>query len=239
MALTAPTPITTPPTAPTRSSPSTFATRADAWLAWEEAAVAEFDLAASDTYDNAVDALASATAAQGSADDAADSVAAALASEQAAASSASAAATSAGAALWVSGNNYAVGDARRSPANAYVYRCTATATGRTTDPSTDTGYWALAAASLPVQVTVTGTTASASANGDYLLTNVAATTVTLPAAPADGDTIMVSVGNGLTTNVVNPNGKNINGEAGNMTINYRYGSVLLRYSATLGDWRTR
>jgi hypothetical protein len=223
--------ITTPPPVPLRSDPLTFNDKAEALADWYEVAVPQFNQLATEAE---ADAAASAASAGASA----ASAAAALASKNASDANAQTTAAAQGAAAWVSGTTYEAGVCVWSPISYLVYRRTATG-GGTTDPSLDIANWALAAASLPVQVTVTGTTVSASANGDYLLTNVAATTVTLPAAPADGATIMVTVGNGLATNVVNPNGKNINGEAGNMTINYRYGSVLLRYSSTLGDWRTR
>ena len=59
---------------------------------------------------------------------------------------------------------------------------------------------------LPV-FTVILTTQAAVAGNHYILTNVAATTVTLPAAPASGDTVWITPDNGLTTNVVNFNGK--------------------------------
>ena len=62
-------------------------------------------------------------------------------------------------------------------------------------------------------------------------------TITLPATPAGGDTIYFKVMNGLATNVVNPNGKNINGVAGNMTINIIAGSFGLQYVSSFGDWR--
>lgn len=82
------------------------------------------------TYENAVE-VASNTAT------AVSSAAAALASETAAASYTNVA-------RWVSGANYAVDVVRFSPITNLVYRCIATATGRTVDPSSDTGYWSSA-----------------------------------------------------------------------------------------------
>ena len=64
-----------------------------------------------------------------------------------------------------------------------------------------------------------------------------AITATLPGTPADGDLIEFKVMNGLATNVVNPNGKSINGTGGNMTINITAGSFALQYTTNTGDWR--
>lgn len=231
MAATTPPSVTALPTPPQRSDAANFATRGDAFLAALPTFQTETNAVATNAYNNAVESFDSAT-------DAAVEAAAALVSQGAAAASATAAANSAGAALWVSGTTYAIGDVRRSPVNFFAYYRKTTGAG-TTDPSADTTNWALAAGALPVQITVTGTTAAATANADYLLTNAAATTVTLPASPTDGDPVWVTIGNGRADNVINPNGKDINGVAGSMTLNRLYGSVLLRYSATLGDWRTR
>lgn len=90
----------------------------------------------------------------------------------------------------------------------------------------------------PLISVVTGTTQAATANYHYVLTNVAATTVTLPASPTAGDIIWVTVANSLTTNVINPNGKTINGASGNMTIDNAYVTVRLRYCDGTSQWRT-
>jgi len=230
MAQTAPPSLETPPTAPTRASPSTFSTRADAWLSWMERFVGQLGAALANCYGNAVDAYNNAVAGAASA-------AAALASEISAAASAAASANSAGAALWVSGGNYAVGTVRRSPANGYPYVCYTAANGRTTDPSADTGYWRLAAASAPQLVVVSGTSQTAVAWGDYELANAGATTLTLPASPADGDCVWVTARNGRRDNVVARNGKTIHGKGEDMTLDIP--CAMLRYSATYGDWRMR
>lgn len=52
--------ITTPPTAPSRQDPSTFADRSDAWVAWLEAAATEFDTVAGEVNANAAIAAAAA-----------------------------------------------------------------------------------------------------------------------------------------------------------------------------------
>lgn len=95
--------------------------------------------------------------------------------------------------------------------------------------------WA-AAGGLPTMNIVTGTTQTATAGNQYVLTNAAATTVTLPASPAAGDTVYVTVGNSLTTNVVARNGNNIQGLAEDLTLNAQYASVQLRYANATEGW---
>lgn len=208
---TSPPTISTPPEAPARTSPSTFPTKADAWVAWLESEAEDIGTCATDTYNNAVEAAASATAAQ-------------------------AAAASVDATLWVSGTTYATGDIRKSPVTYFAYRRLTNGAG-TTDPSADATNWALAVAAAPALIDVTGTTQAAQAWAHYVLTNVAATTVTLPASPAAGDMIWITVGNGLATNVVSRNGNKIMSLTEDMTINLRKATVQLRYvNSTLG-WR--
>ena len=80
-------------------------------------------------------------------------------------------------------------------------------------------------------VSVQNTTAiTAAANFHYILTAASLTTVTLPASPTISDTIYVTVGNGLVTNVVARNGKNIQGLAEDVTLNAQYASVQLRFT---------
>lgn len=83
--------------------------------------------------------------------------------------------------------------------------------------------------------TVSGTTQTAVAGNAYMLTNVAATTVTLPATPAANDKVAIKVANGLTTNVVNPNGATIEGTSGSMTIDSAYAAFALQYINS--SWR--
>ena len=98
------------------------------------------------------------------------------------------------------------------------------------------GSISLSAAGLPTMNIVSGTTQAAVANNHYVLTNAAATTVTLPASPAAGDVVWVTVANGLTTNVVARNGQNINSIAENMTIDNAYAGVQLRYADATRGW---
>lgn len=86
-------------------------------------------------------------------------------------------------------------------------------------------------------VKATTATYSASAWDSISLLYAGAITVPLPATPSDGDTIFFKVMNGLATNRVDPNGNNINGTSGNMTINISAGSFGLQYTTNTGDWR--
>ena len=86
-------------------------------------------------------------------------------------------------------------------------------------------------------VTVTASTAiSASAGFHYVLTAGTTATVTLPGSPSSGDTIYVTVANGLTTNVVARNGKNIQGIAEDMTLDAPYASAQLRFTDNTEGW---
>lgn len=89
---------------------------------------------------------------------------------------------------------------------------------------------------LPTMNVVTGTTQTAVASNQYVLTNAAATTVTLPASPAAGDTVYITVLNRLTTNVVARNGQNIQGLAENLTLDAPYASAQLRFSDATRGW---
>lgn len=202
--------LDTPPTAPSRASPSTFAPRSDAWVSWFEDWAPDFGNAAVATAANAQESLAHAT-------------------------SALAAANSVGAALWVSGTTYAIGDVRRSPANGYPYR-RLTAGAGTTDPSADATSWVLAALYYPSMLVVTGSSATASPWWHYVLTSASLTTLTLPASPAAGDVVWVTVANDRADNVVNRNGNRIMTLLENMTLNVRQGTVMLRYVNSTKGW---
>lgn len=208
---TAPPTISAPPTAPSRADTSTFVARADGWVAWLESEATDIGTAAQAAYTNAVEAQASASAA------------------------ATAAAT-AGAALWVSGTTYAIGDVRKSPATGLAYR-RLTAGAGTTDPSADTTNWVLGVAAAPQLIEVTGTTQALQAWAHYFFTNAAQTIGTLPAAPAAGDIIWVTVGNGRVDNQLARNAKNIMGTADDLQLVNKYGTYMLRYlNASLGWW---
>jgi hypothetical protein len=112
--------ITALPTPPSRDDPSTFATRADAFLG------------ALPTFATEANALASAVNA--------DEIAAAASATEAEAS-ANAAAASANVTKWVSGTTYTEGANVWSPINYLTYRRKTNGAG-TTDPSADSTNWA-------------------------------------------------------------------------------------------------
>ena len=109
--------------------------------------------------------------------------------------------------------------------------------------STVTGYkfpdgtvQASAATGAPTLVIVSATTQTAASGNHYVLTNAAASTLTLPASPVAGNLIYVTSGNGLATNVIAYNGNKIMGLSENLTINTTaYTTMQLRYlNATIG-----
>lgn len=85
-----------------------------------------------------------------------------------------------------------------------------------------------------IVVIVSGTTQTCVAGSHYVLTNVATTTATLPASPSSGDTVWITVGNSLTTNVIARNGQTIMLSATDMTID-SVTTVRLRFLN--GDWK--
>lgn len=220
MSQTSPPTITGSPTVPQRSDRATFSSRVDDFVTWMAAAVSEFGAVATNVYNNAVDAYNNATAASASASTASNAAASAVAT--------------AGATQWVSGTTYALGAAVWSPVDAQTYRRIVAGAG-TTDPSADAANWTkLGGGSLSV-VTVSGTTQTAVAGSHYVLTNVAATTVTLPASPASGDTVAITPANSLTTNVIARGGNTIMSLAEDMTLDNANATVTLRYLAS--TWR--
>ena len=90
--------------------------------------------------------------------------------------------------------------------------------------------------SLPT-VPAASTTETAVAGNHYLMTNVAASTLTLPPTPAAGDEVWVTFTNGLYTNNIDRNGGTIFGDASDFLIN---AGVLLtwRFKYLNNDWKT-
>jgi len=87
-------------------------------------------------------------------------------------------------------------------------------------------------------VTVTLTTQTAAAGSRYILTNVAATTVTAPATPADGDEFAVIPANGLLTNVVDFGTAVLQGPTGTLTglVTLDTGPLYVRYVFAITKW---
>lgn len=120
---------------------------------------------------------------------------------------------------------------------------TATAGDNSTDPaSTAFVQAAIAAVNAQTPLTLsieTGTAVTGVAGSLHVLTNVAASTVTLPAAPTSGQEVGVIVANELATNVVARNGGKINGLSEDMTINGRYASFSLKYINSSYGWAVK
>lgn len=180
-------------------------------------------------------ANALATQANTDATNAAASAAAALASQSAAAASAAIIGSLSGVNAWVSGTTYSAGNLVYSPANYQTYRRKTGGAGAT-DPSLDGTNWA-AVTQVLTFTDVIGTSATAISWQQLALTNVAATTVTLPATAVPGDQIVVIPCNGLTTNVIARNGHNIMGLAENMTIDVLRVPITLVYVNVTHGWR--
>ena len=102
-----------------------------------------------------------------------------------------------------------------------------------TDPSLDPTNWALLLiAGLPVVIVPT-TAVTCVANVHYVLTNASLTTATFPLAPVFGDTIVISVDNLRTDNVINFNGQPHQNRTWalepTMIINNRFATVSMRW----------
>ena len=124
-------PITPLPNPPSRSDPSNFSERADAFMAALPAFATETNATAVDVDADAVSAAASAVNA---------------------AASAAGANASANVSKWVSGTTYAQGDVEWSPINFFSYRRKVAGAG-TTDPSADPTNWALVSGAGDVSLT--------------------------------------------------------------------------------------
>jgi len=98
------------------------------------------------------------------------------------------------------------------------------------------GSISLSAAGLPPVTVTASTSISATAGNHYVLTAATTATVTLPASPTISDTVWITVANGLTTNVVARNGKNIQGLAEDMTLNTPYAAAQMRFSDNTEGW---
>ena len=119
-----------------------------------------------------------------------------------------------------------------------VSAATAPSSGQVlTATSSTAATWQTPASSGSMTVSVvSGTSQAAVAGNHYILTNVAATTVTLPAGPASGDTVWVTWANSLATNVIARNAQTIMGTAEDMTLNsLTNGTVQLRFVNS--SWR--
>lgn len=108
----------------------------------------------------------------------------------------------------------------------------------TTNGSGVLSFTTVSGTAAPTVVIVSGTGQSASANNHYVLTNTgAATTVTLPASPVDGDIIWVMNTTSRTDHVIARNGQLLQGVAEDMTINIANVNIQLRFINTTIGWR--
>jgi hypothetical protein len=87
----------------------------------------------------------------------------------------------------------------------------------------------------PTLSVTSSTSFTAAASTHYVLTG-GATTVTLPASPAAGAVVWITVANGRTDTVIARNGQNINSLAENMTIDMAFAGVQLRYADATRGW---
>lgn len=234
--------MTTPPTvdelpvAPSRGdAPTTFRTRADAFLSalatfrsqlvalgsWTEATAGEVDADAQAVETARAQVVALEAAAQGHKDDAE--------------AAADASAVSANATAWVSGGSYTQGDVRWSLLNFASYRAKTTHSGLTTDPRDDTTNWSpVLTLSQATDATFLGdTTFDGSfteppynmagtvldpANGT-LQYKVLSATVMLTESLTEGQSVMLRIAGGATHGVTWPVDKWAGGAAPSLTAN--------------------
>lgn len=186
-------PITTLPTAPSRSRPTTFADEGDAFLG------------ALPTFGTQANSLAAYVEGQATSVDTAAAAAAGSASAagiSATSAAASATAASQVAASWVSGQAYATGNVVFSPIDFQTYRAIQ-ATSGTTDPSLDATNWVAigggGGGGLTSQTATTTTTAQTSI-ATYDVATYTAVELTVVANSASNRTItkLLVVHNGTT-----------------------------------------
>lgn len=182
---TTPPSITALPTPPDPNDRATFNTRAYPWSVAQQTLATEVGAVAANVFDNATEAASSAALAADQIPLAAAQVTLAMTQAQAAAGSA----LLAGAVAWVSGQTYAVGDARYSPLNLQTYR-RKTAGAGTTDPSADATNWAPAidaTASLERSARTSNTALAASDKSKFIDITSGTFTQTFAAAATLGD----------------------------------------------------
>lgn len=201
---------------------TTFSARKLEQLRWANNEYSTGSMAlATASYNNALDA-------QGSATECAASAAAANAS-------AAAAALASGVTKWVSGTTYGDGVNVWSPTNFLTYRRKVAGAG-TTDPISDPANWQIMLPDL-VPVIVSATTHTATAGTRCILTNVAATGVTLPPGN-ESDIVAIVPANALEINTATPNAADyiMTGTLGqSITLDAAYTPVTFQFLS--GKWR--
>jgi hypothetical protein len=96
--------------------------------------------------------------------------------------------------------------------------------------------YAQANSAFPTMNIITGTSATAIVAQNYVITNTAQTSITLPASANSGDVIWVSCENGLSNNTILRNGNKIKSIAENMLIDVANVTVQLRYVNANVGW---
>jgi hypothetical protein len=87
----------------------------------------------------------------------------------------------------------------------------------------------------PTMSVTSSTSFTAAVSTHYVLVG-GATTVTLPASPAAGAVVWITVANGRTDTVIARNGQNINSLAENMTVDSAFAGLQLRFADATRGW---
>jgi hypothetical protein len=137
----------------------------------------------------------------------------------------------------------AYGDTSTAPSNGQLligngsgYTLSTLTAGDGVTITNGTGTITLAAGGLPTINVTSSTSISALAGNHYVFTAPSLTTLTLPASPTVGDVVWVTTANGLITNVIARNGKNINEIAEDMTIDSAYAGIQFRFTGDTKGW---
>jgi len=197
---------------------ATFTARKLEHLDWERNVLAPGAFALADaSYDNALDAQGSATAA--------------AANAVAVAANTALAAGYAGATVWISGTSYTANvDVRFSPINQRSYRRIVTGAG-TTDPSADATNWQLVDINRPI-IQVNASTYTAVAGFHYEIIFAGVCTLSLPATPGSGNAVEVTVSNAYD-NILARNGSTIEALSEDMALDVHH--LVAKYSTS--TWR--
>lgn len=211
---TSPTPIGSAPAVPVSTDPeTTFDTMFEAFLAWLKATgVPGINAAAEVTYNNAVEAAASAVTS--------------TAQSQAAVAAVNAV-------KWVPGS-YAEGACAWSPTNGRTYRAKAAFTS-SADPVLDPSNW-WDIASFSQRSTAYVSTAATLSKGVHNMLVTDGLAYPLPSSPTPGDWLGYRNVSGGTTLSLNPGTEKVEGGTGNYLIDHPSAMGVLAYSGATKGW---